>query len=524
MMAVNNSFLCKAGGRLIPWMLYFTLSSLILLPLPLDGSLPGHWDTWLYLALFNYYPDFLHAAVNGSEIYRPFYPISDPPFLFGEPSFFNALIFLPFKWLLQSNLWGYYFFIASLLSLNGTGMYFISKVLFKSRLTAWLTGLLFMFSNYLLSSLDQQNVLSVYPALFSFGFLFLYYQHDQGKYLIFSAMMAAIQLYCSAYHFFFLFTTLAALAVLQIHYSLQLIRRPVFWLSLTIIAGAVLPFARYYLFNDLEHKAYNFVDQRTLQSLSLHVRDLFQAHPFNLIYGNSADQNLIYYIHAVSPGIVLTVLSLVGCWQQSRRWKLVIAVLVSISVCLAVGPVWKFGDISIGSPLYSLMNALGLDNFMRTPVRAIMILLVTACLLAGKALSDIFQLSRLLFLAVLLLWGIENVPGKFQRFNSTDYLDVPVEVMSAAQHAGKEDVLWLQPSSMNTTSGLETGLGEVNREYIYMFWQTEFERNMVNGMNGYVPYENITMRISPETQTGNKAEKIRFLFLNEMTLEKIFDR
>jgi hypothetical protein len=501
-----------APNALVIWLLYFIAAALLLLQLPLQGSLPGNWDSWLYLYLFNYYPDYILSKLGLQPLYLPFYPESTPPFLFGEPSFFNSFIFLPFQWITQSPLWGYYLFTASVLALNGTGMYFISKVLFRSRLTAWLTGLLFMFSNYLLCSLDQQNVLSVYPALFSIGFLLLFHQNAQGKYLILSAIMAAVQLYCSAYHFFFLFTTLAALTVLHIHYSLQLFKRPVFWMSLTIIAGAVLPFARYYLFNDLEHKAYNFVDQRTLQSLSLHVRDLFQAHPYNLIYGNSEDQNLIYYIHAVSPGIVLSVLALV-CWQQqSLLQKWVIALLILISVCLAVGPVWKFGDTSIGSPLYCLMNVLGLDNFMRTPVRAIMILLVTACLLAGKVMSDIFQKSRLIFLAVLLLWGIENIPGKFQRFNSSDYLEVPVEVMSAAQHAGKDDVLWLQPSSINTASGLETGLGEVNREYIYMYWQTSFEKNMVNGMNGYVPRINLDIR----TRGLQGNMRIRSIYVENM--------
>lgn len=477
------------------WLLYFAAAGLLLLQLPLQGSLPGNWDSWFYLGLFNYYSDFLGYWSQGREIYTAFFPSEYPNFALGEPSPFNALLFLPIQWLIQDPIWSYYVYISILLSLNAIGLFLVTRQLTVTPGIAWLAGWLFMLSNYMLSSIDQQNVLSVYPALFCIFSVLRYKELSSPPWLVLAALFACIQLYCSAYHFFFLFIALLILSAFEFRYLLSLLKKPVFWIAIGCILLAVYPFAALYLLGDLHEQTHNFVDRRTMSSLSLHATDWFKTHPYNALYGVKTDQSLLHYIHAVGPGLVLMGAATTGWIMISGFKKKALYVSFIIAgLLLSFGPNWQVGDQVLASPLFTAMRWMGLDNLMRTPVRAFMLLLPVLCVLSATALIRAWGYHKWLTAIVIFLWVLENIPYRLQVYNSAEYITVPEVVMQTAQTSTKEAPLWILPSSLYEIPGLQAGLGEQNREYIYMYWQTSFEKNMINGMNAFVPIDNWSLR------------------------------
>jgi hypothetical protein len=98
-------------------------------------------------------------------------------------------------------------------------------------------------------------------------------------------------------------------------------------------------------------------------------------------------------------------------------------------------------------------------------------------------------------IVVIIIFGIliENIPYRFQYFDSEKYLSVPDSLLRLTQAMPKENVLLILPSTRMTEKKVNINLGEVNREYIYMYWQTKFEKTMINGSNGFVPYSSISL-------------------------------
>lgn len=486
-----------APNALVIWLAYFIAAASLLLQLPLQGSLPGHWDSWLYLGLFNYYADYFLAFVDGSAIYTAFYPAQFPNFFLGEPSAFNALLYLPIQYLTGDPIWSFYLFISLLLSLNAWGLFLIFRQLSGHHWGGFLAGSFLMFSNYMLCSLDQQNVLSIYPALLSCYAVLRYKADDGNLWIVVAAIMAGVQLYCSAYHFFFLFLVFSVLCILEFGYFLRLLRRSLFWVAIGIVILFALPFVHIYLFGDLHEQTHNFVGQATKSSLSLHFTDWFKVHPYNLIYGAKQDKNLLHYIHAVGPGLALICLAVTGWWGlTSLQLKRTFAFLIIVALFIAWGPIWQVASIQISSPVYLLIDGLMLEDLMRTPVRAYMIVLVVANILAAFAIIQYWAKYRGLLICLIAFWMLENIPYRLQQYNSIDFIRVPAAVIEAAELSTEAQPLWILPSALYEYPGLPVGLGEQNREYIYMFWQTRFKKNMVNGMNAYVPYLNWSVRKS----------------------------
>ncbi|MCO5249558.1 MAG: glycosyltransferase family 39 protein [Chitinophagales bacterium] len=498
------------------FLLYFLFACIFFLQLPLHSSLPGNWDSWLYLYLFNYYPEYIRNCLSGAGTYQAFFPETLPPFIFGEPSFFNALLYLPIQWVVRSPIWSFYLFISLVMSLNALGIFLIIKKLKNNSFIAFVSGLLLMFSNYMMSSLDQSNVLSIYPSLFTIYYLLLFHQNQAKKFLYIACLCAAIQIYCSGYHFLFLGVTIALLLLLNARTYLlnkqrfiQLVTASVFLLIL------ISPFLFLYIFSYSAETTVNSVNDEVLKSISLHFKDFLQSHPYNLIYGDGQDKTILYYLHSALPGVSVVILTFLGFLKSENRWIYIILLIPFLLI--ALGPDLYF----VKNPVYILMHYFSLDQFMRTPVRAYIVILLILILLSVEILPSLLKKSPYLFLLLLGLYLVENVPYRLQYFESSRYTQAPEKLMTFTNSLKDDEVLWIQPSKLyDIKEPVGAGLGQVNREYIYMYWQTKFKKNMVNGMNGYVPRVNADLRIKNKdidsiVQNG-QSFKVKRIYLEEM--------
>lgn len=507
----SNTFTMSFGSpnKGSAFILYSVVSGILLLQLPLNGSLPGNWDSWLYLYLFNYYQDFVSSFFAGADIYQPFFPETSPPFLFGEPSFFNALIFLPVLWITGDAIWAYYIFTCIILSLNGLGVYLISNKLFNKRQSGLLAGCLFICSNYVLSSIDQQNVLSVYPSLFSFYFILLFTESRKDKHLLYAAIWAGIQVYCSGYHFLYygIFLSIWFVFYGRTYVNRESLRGFV----LACLTGIILliPFVYMYLLGSIRHEAVNPVNERILSEISFSIKDIIKFHPYNALYGNKNEQNLLFFLHSTGIGIVWAVLFIYGLIKSKHSWF--VLTTTALFFMLSMGPQWNFMGMILQSPLYFLLDITGLDIFMRTPVRAVMVVLIISSMLISKTLVNSWEYKRLLAVFLIGVIALENIPLRLQQYSSKQYLSPPKNLLDSTAQMSDNEVLWLHPSKLYEPGEVtNAGLGQVNREYIYMYWQTQHKRSMVNGMNGYVPKSNAALRLHPDkypkTMTVNGKE------------------
>lgn len=508
------------GVRGSIWLIYLMMIAIYLLQQPLSGSLMGNWDNWFYMSMFNYYHDYVQAFLLNEEVYSAFFPDKNPPFLYGEPSFFSAFIYLPLQWLTGNEMYAYYIFTSVILSLNAFSLFLISNQIFKNVIIAFLSGLFLVCSNYQLSSLDQQNVISIYPGLFSIYFILKASHESKPKLLLLTAVFAAIQLYCSGYHFFFLGITWACLALFFSNQVKSWIKEPIVWISVISLIIYVIPFLYIYLFDGIEAHAINTVDDDILIQLSLHWKNLFQTHPYNLIYGLKTDRSLLHYIGSVGIGIMAVVLSISGASiLTNHKLKFCLVALVFLGLLFALGPVWSIGSFQIQSPVFLILKLTHLDQYMRTPIRAFIVALVPICMVSAFAVYKIATWNKYAGFMVLALWAIENIPYQLQKYESERFLEVPETLWNAVNKLDGHQAIWIKPSSIHQQVTMPPGLGEINREYIYMFWQTKFKKNMVNGMNGYYPKETMKFRLSQNIGSDNN-DQYRVVYLQEMEIEQ----
>jgi hypothetical protein len=120
---------------------------------------------------------------------------------------------------------------------------------------------------------------------------------------------------------------------------------------------------------------------------------------------------------------------------------------------------------------------------------------------------------------------IENIPYKFQYFDSKKYLSVPDILLTFTQSIPKNNILLIAPTSKMTEKKLNINLGEVNREYIYMYWQTKLKKTMINGSNGFVPYSSMSIYKSinkspiEKDEIRIKKKMVNILYLPLMNIE-----
>jgi hypothetical protein len=466
---------------------------LLFLQYPLNESLVGNWDNWFNLSLFENYSIYINKLFRSLPLDpTSLYPI-DFPFLYGEPMFVNGLIYYLIKFFVKDPIYGWYILVSILFSLNSFSLFLVFKKLNKGTLLSLLGGFLISLNSYVFCSMDQLNVISFYPIFFSIYFL-IYFKSSsyKVKYLFISLLFLIVQLYCSGYYFF-----LGSIVwiLLYIYYIRWYAIKPLLF-SFLFILISISPYLLLFVFSDLKENAFNpMASKEVLDIFSFDFNYFFNSHPFNLLYGDNIPLNLLNLMRSYFVGYAFLVLSIIGL-TLNKKHRLFIILLVIIGFLLSSGPTITIGSLAFDSPIQLILDKIGLSYFFRTPLRAYFILLICMIFSIIHFFDFLKKNTKRGLVYILLLFGvilIENIPYKFQYYNSKKFIVVPEKLSNSLKGIDKSTVLLFLPSSILSKNTLSTELDESNREYIYMYWQTQLGYTILNGMNGFVPNQRLEL-------------------------------
>jgi hypothetical protein len=492
-----NIFMDKSWKILVLYFIYFTF---LFLQFPINNSLPGNVDTWLYVAIFNDYINLLKSGFSVADYGTSLYPIKQA-FLFGEPSFLPGAIFAICKTILSDNLWAYYFSLTIAYTWNAIGVNLIAREIYKNKYVAFFCGLAFASSAFILGNKENQNAIFYGPGLLAIHCQIKYYNSTNIKYLLWCSFWLAAQVYSSSYIFLFI-SVIAGTIWFKIILNkksrgeLNETIRSLFQFSALALV-LISPFLYLYVYHPPIDSGYNPINLLNYTpTLSLNFKDFFRPLNNNLLYQAPNDMQIdwIRNFHCAFPGVLIITLAMSGAMFNSwGRWFLVTYLL---GIIVSWGPYIAVGDMVYKAPLYPLYKYCHFNNFLRLPVRAYGICALALALIAGAGLknlmSNLKRYSSIVFIICLFFMLIEQVPHHFRHFNSSKYLVIPKQLVSINMAEKQQNILFLPSRLYDTERYFKSEIGETAREHIYMFWKTSGNHNVLNGSNGYVPLARVS--------------------------------
>jgi len=516
---------------------YLAFFALLLLPLPLQGALPGNCDTWLNgIALPNLMLNHLASGLSHEDVGRPLYPATGV-FAFGESAFGTSSLFILFKLLTRDDVRACYLFTVTILALDALGVFLLARLYARDTTAAAFAGLAFSSSNYVLGNIDSPHTSFFFVALLCLYHWKRYLLTGDRRALARAAVLGGAQAYFSAY--VFSFELLAALALLAGSGVRDRIRGDA---RALVRAGALslavaAPFFVYYATARMGANFANPWDPVFLAEVhSLEPADLLRTLENNLLYpfdrkivardiaertqqmmrfgavrldsltrpdtvtvfGTlSQPDDVKYFVYTrrcAFLGFVLYLLAGAGLATDAGARR-ELGVLYLTGLVLSLGPFVSIGRWLLPGPTLPAYRWLGLAAVLRVPSRAFALSVLAVVLAAAIGMARLRASSawrsrprRRLAAAVLTAAVLlENVPVPLKSFAGAR-LATPEPLVLGFFAGQRGHVLLDLPSRPGGALYRDSeDLFEWNREIIYMNRQTYHRQNVVNGVHGYFP-------------------------------------
>ncbi len=483
----------NTGKSIIYLGIYLIFFAFVFIQFPLLNALTGNTDSWFYVGAYKLYEAYILSYFTGAPLGEALYP-SGPGFMYGDPCFFGAILYRPFCWLGMNELWAWCCMMIVVYATNAFGAYLFYSNWSKKQFSAFWAGLVFGASVFCFGNIDSPNAFYLGTMFLCLHYSNKFMAGGQWKNLIVAVIWGASTLYFSAYIFVF---QALLLAFLWIYYYAKLlsVRRllPKVLVATILAAVLVLPYLIGFYFNPNGiSSAWNPVENfGMIDLLSLDLPDLIRPLEGNLLYpilNDGLQHNTFFYAqHAVFPGIVLVVLVVAGYFVSPARGK-VWGLLAVIGFIMAIGPAIHIAGFRLPMPMELLYKYTGLDAAIRNPVRLWYLVLMGMIGLTLPVIDGLLDKPKGLFIVIALLgfYVLENVPFGAPKYDASAYVYPDSGYMDALTINDNLVVLEL-PSAVYTRGEWPRGLNEFSREYIYMFWQTKYNKHLVNGCNGFLP-------------------------------------
>ncbi len=474
--------------------IYFTWFGLLFLQYPLHDSLPGKLDTWFYLNAFKSISNYILAFFTGDPVGTALYPEA-ALYLYGNYSFGQAVVFLPFKWLGLSDITAYYLFMVSLFTLNAWSVMKLAGLWIDDTPVAFTAGLIFASSNFMLANTDNPDAIFVAAGVLSIYLLWKWFENGRVRDIILCGVMAGLEVYLSSYAF--LFTVI--LLGLTIGWNINKLRNGkqivIGFLGFIMFGLVIWPYCSMYIFSDHLSGSFNPANSiKVADAVSLTWRDLISPLPHNLFYHDLArlDDNWLYKSKSAFLGFLIPLLGVAG-WMTIRR-KLWFIVAFVLFLLLAIGP--YIGPEDAKAPFYFLYDKFHFHSLFRISIRAYyfcsLLLIIPAVFMANK-LARKTQFPHLILSLLVLLILVENVPYKLRTYESAGLIVISESVPDFDNDA----VILNLPSSIYSDhiedfkhpceASKENYEFEIIREYLYVYQQTLHKANVLNGFPGFIP-------------------------------------
>ena len=467
--------------------------SLLLLPIPLSGSLLGSVDTLFGPALSNAYLNRLQASLTGQVAAQSMYP-SDIA-RYGESGVGVAGVFMLFRILGANDIYSLYFTQVILFALMA-----FAAVLFARHYTPHLSlavfsALVFTTSNFMWANVDDLVIHFYFLPLLSAHFLKTALESRRGAFLLAAGVAGGLQVYLSVQVYVYQTMLLGIILLFSAgawwrNFSLQ-------EKLLFVAAYLLVPVPRilYYLHTV---NVLGVVDAWPISAQKscyyLQVQGLFSTLPDKLI-----TYPFLYHYYTdwrVPPfcsvrqlaflGLGLPALALVALASPKRPALELLSVAI-VGLLFALGGDVKVGDVHVASPVQLFYQYFPLAKYLRLALRSYSLVVLALSVLAALGLQRVLGLidgqrrawRGIALMAALLFILAENVSWPLNRFETVTYPRVPEGYVRFFRD--KPDALILDLPSMS-----ESWPGYLD-EIIYALWQTKHQRNIVGGVTGYYP-------------------------------------
>ena len=476
-----------------PNLVYLLFFSLYFSPFLFHHSFAGNTDVIVHTSLFKEYILNIKEIFGGGPYGHSFYPIDGVSF-FLENMYGQAALFIVGKIFFLPDSAATYFMIVVICVLNATA---VNKVVYQytfNKRAAFIFGLFFSASCYMLSNLEFLNGISFFPIAFAFYFLIRFFDEQKISFYYRSILFLVIQLFFSGYYF------LLGGGFLLIFFLVKLQSEPtkIAYKHMLIAFGVVILFMTPTLLkltNPELTSAYNPAQDGSflLDRFTIKASSFLASMPRNLIYGKFQNHDLNAF--RANNGILILFFFIVGLFSLIKQ-KYFLLMIGAIALVISFGSFSvSFFNISFPSLFKMLFSWNLLGNYFRLPYRFFTITLFVLTIFAALGYVAIEnQLKHKVFFSifVVLLLLIENIEYRVYTNDQSLILQIP-KAYSNLHSDVKNEINTLAdfPSSLFTGNTKELINNEYRREYIYMYWQSFHHQNIINGSASYFPVSRV---------------------------------
>lgn len=505
------------AGNITLFVLFFIVIFLYYIRLPLSGSLPGDHDTWGNLSMFMDLCSRLTLDFIGHDFRTFLFPYPNPWSSFGL-DFFSGIIWVLFYKFGLSEIWAYWFYISTILTLNSLGFMIFSQHFIKQKLISLAISLSFSLQVIVYANIDTPNVLSYFFYFIALHQLFLFFKLRSWKNIIIFSICSGLQLYAAPTVFIFLFFSIATFILIEDKF--QLFKYFKFYAtSFLIIAISATPYISGYLFHLDGKNSLSFLNVNPLllnRFLSIQWYDLFKFHPAHFFSKEASNwEQSIGLLKNSFPGFIIFILASASLFlKKSRRFIILFLVLflVGSGRYLFISEHHFFPN-----PIDILLYRINFYNIFRVPVRVNMVLLFCLLCLSGIFLDKVFTYfkhGKYIVVAFLTFLILESILWKAKTYNSD------VEIASFTKI---NPYVLSKKDSFNIVLNIPSSLFSPykdSREFKYMINRFHQQNKTLNGSSAYLPESRI--QLWKLLNEKNLNEKTLCDYLQEQKVDGVF--
>ena len=479
---------------------------LLLLPIPMSGSMLGTVDTLFGPALSNTFLNRLRALLSGAFVGQSMYPADIARY--GETGVGLASIFVLFRAVGFDDIYSLYFTQVCLLASMAFATVLLARQYTQHLSSAVLAGFIFSASNYVWADVDHLPIHFYFLPLVSAYFLKRAIRQTSPRLLLAAGAAGGLEIYFSVQVYIYQTLILAVIALFGLRelwngYSLR--EKCAFAACYALLP---LPLVLFYL-NTVINLGVVDVFPRTQweQIYSLQLSDFRMALPNKLImypFTTASEGGWPRVAHSAFVGVAAPVLALVGLKGLSKQ-RLELVAMGLVGLLFSLGSTIDVGGIQITSPLFLFYRYVPLAQYLRVAHRGYSIFLLAMGILAGLGWERLAErlrkrnntLPRVGLVFAFVFVAAENISWPLNIYETMKYPAIPQGYVEFFRD--KPDALILDLPS-NSTSW-----PDYIDEVIYVIWQTKHERNILGGVSGYYPPSRIETQHNTDLLPSEEA-------------------
>lgn len=476
--------------------LYLLFFCLLFIKFPLHNSLIGDLDLWFYVWQANDYYQLLFDKANYTQIN---FPVEDV-YKYTDYVWGLASLYIPLRQFTSNDIWIFYFLYVLIFSLNAFSLKLFLESIGINKFSALLLALIFCCNNFLISNIENMNIVVMFPCFFAVTYLHKGLKKGSYVLLFLSALFMFYQQSFSIYLYVFQFFLVAFIILIN-----QFQLKPIgFWLFFTLLF--TLPF---FVYHDIS-PAYLLIEPfKTIGILaneehSLHYfRDFFRVNKGNLIYpamqdiGNPWKYQARSAFFGISSYLLIVYSFFYFRKQKFAREVKVALLLLLVCAIIAAGPMFDLFGYRIYSPIGWVNLFFPKSILFRHLFRIHLFSILFFFILIGLFLNH--HKKRNLIMGVFaILFLIENLPFNYPNNDSFKYITPSKNLTDLTDKLPAKSNLYFLPSCLILEDELH--LNKKNNlfkaEMIYGVWKNHIHHNTFNGLLSQNPddvYENFIL-------------------------------